>query len=179
MASRRGFHQVRRSPRRTTAWGFGPNADPISLSASGNQLWSSGVVLDLESKATIVRLRGEVNAFLLSASAAGDGFDGAFGIGITTTEAFAVGGQASTPGALTDMDWDGWMWHRFFNIHASTATIADGVNAVGVSFRTEIDGKAMRVWDASMTLFGSVEVVENGTATGEVWADCRALVKLS
>ncbi len=146
--------------------------------ATGNQLWSTGVVLGNESKVTFVRIRGQAAFFITIASNAGDGFQGAIGLGIITTEAFNAG-TAGSPGAFTDADWDGWMYHTFFHIHSVTATEADGVNAVGAYLRVDIDTKAMRIFEDSETLFGSLEVVEDGASGMEFWAATRVLSKLS
>ncbi len=71
------------------------------------------------------------------------------------------------------------MYHTFFDVHAVTATIADGVNAVGVIFNKEIDSKAMRKWqDDGTTLFAKLEVIEIGAANIEVFFDSRVLIKL-
>ena len=117
--------------------------------------------------------------FQVSASVAGDGFDGALGIGIVSTEAFGVASAGGVPGALTDADWDGWIWHSFFHLHQIAATESEGSNAVGSVARITIDSKAMRIFEDSETLFGDVETVTDGTAVGELWADTRILLKLS
>ena len=80
---------------------------------------------------------------LLTAAAAGDGFFGAVGIGIVTNQAF-VAGVTSMPEPFDEVNWDGWMWHFFFDIRSVTATIGDGVNAASVSQLLTIDSKAMR-----------------------------------
>jgi len=160
-------------------WGVGPNSTPtgISLSTTGKQLWENGITLANDNKATIVRIRGSVQFGLLTATAAGDGFHGAIGLGIVQADAFAAG-AASSPGALTDADWDGWMWHSFFDIHAQVATIAaGGLEQTGV--RIAIDTKAMRKIEDAEVLLGSLDIVEIGTATAFFHADTRILFKLS
>ncbi len=163
--------------KRQVAWGFGPDAVPVSLAATGNLFWTNAVTLTTAAKTTIVRIRGNFQAFLLTAAAAGDGFDGAIGIGLATTEAVAAG-IAAVPGPRTDPEWGGWIAHQVFHIHAVTATIADGVNAAAAQVTMNIDSKAMRKFEESQSLFGAVEVLENGAATAELWADTRILVKL-
>ena len=178
MARQRGFPIRTRSPRRATAWGFGPDAVSVALSASAKTGWTNGIVLASEAKATIVRIRGDLLLTLLTADGANGGFAGAVGIGIATSNAFSAG-IASLPGPITDADWPGWMWHHFINVRATTATIADGVNAGAATQRIVIDSKAMRKWDFDMTIFGAVEVVESGVSTANLAADSRMLVKLS
>ena len=165
-------------PRRKTVWSVGPQEVDRNLTSSTAVLWSAGVVLAAAQEATIVRIRGLVSATLLASAATGDGFFGAYGIGIVTTAAFTAG-IASVPTPLTEEDWDGWMWHTYFDIRAPTATIADGVNAVGAVNRTVIDSKAMRKFTGDMTLFGATEVVESGTSNVEIQGQTRVLFKLA
>ena len=176
MARPRGFRSPIRS-RRLTDWGFGPRDRDSVFSASSQSAWSTAVTVASE-KMTIVRLRGGVRVHLNSADAIGAGFFGAMGIGIVTQPAFAAGG-AALPGPLTEANWDGWLWHNFFDIRAVTATIADGVNAAGASLWLPIDSKAMRKIETEEILFGITEVVESVNATMEQQADTRVLLKLS
>ena len=180
MAFSRGFRGSRGQTRvrRTSSWDGGPNALPITLGAVDKQNWTNGVTLTTETKVTLVRIRGMIEIHVISVSAIGDGFDGAWGIGIVSADAFAAG-VASQPGALTDPEWPGWMAHGFFNVRAISATIGDGVNAVAAFVRIPIESKAMRKFGSSEVLMGSMELVENGSASGEFWADCRILAKLS
>ena len=161
------------SRRRTTKWGVGPKAEPLSHSASNQQI-GTGVILLLESEVTIVRMRGEFFFMLLTAAATGDGFAGAIGIGLVSNEAFAIG-AAAVPGPVSEQDWDGWLWHSFF--HSGFAIAADA--SVGVALRIPIDSKAMRKWSEGYTLCPVVEVTENGTSTAESWFQSRLLLKLS
>ena len=177
MAHPRGFRGRSTGSRRKTSWGVGPQEVDGSASASAADLWSSGVILATEDEVTIVRIRGVIRAILGAAGAIGDGFFGAFGIGIATTAAFTAG-VTSVPTPLTEEDWDGWMWHSYFDIRSVTATIADGVNAAAASVNVEIDSKAMRKFTGDMTLYGCTEVVESGTATIETQGQTRILVKL-
>ena len=47
--------------------------------------------------------------FLSAATSALDGFNGAFGIGLVTRQALAVGVSA-VPTPLDEEDWDGWLY---------------------------------------------------------------------
>ena len=178
MARPRGFLPRRTTSKRQTAWGFGPDEVDGSIGASGSQLWTNGIILVAEINATIVRIRGKMRIQLLTATAAGDGFFGALGLCLVSTDAF-VAGVASIPGPLNDLPWGGWIWHSFFDVRTITGTIADGVNAATASTLIDIDSKAMRKWGVNETLVGVIEHVESGTATAELQGDTRVLVKLS
>ena len=177
MAHARGGRFQRTSGvRRETAWTIGPQEVDGSHSSTSTSLWSGTVVPAIDGL-TIIRIRGFVRALLQTATAAGDGFFGAFGIGIATDAAIAVGVTA-VPTPLTEEQWDGWLWHSYFDVRSVTATIADGVNAAGATVAFEIDSKAMRKFPTNMTLYGATEVVESGTALVELQGQTRMLVKL-
>jgi len=173
--SRSGFPARSRS-RRMTAWDLGPNSVGQTISADGDTLWSNGIAV-LEPKLTIVRIRGHVELNLQTAGTAGDGFFGALGIGVVTDQAFGIGITA-VPSPLDESDWDGWMWHQFFSMHSITATIADGVNSRACTQRYQIDSKAMRIVEDSVTLFAAIGVTEAGASTLRLHADSRILIKL-
>ncbi len=176
MASRRGFHQGRTRSRRATTWALGPQARDGTIAATGQAAWSAGVVTVL-GEVTLIRTRGHFRAQLNSGDAAGSGFLGAVGIGMTTQVAFTAGGT-SLPGPLDQEGWDGWLWHQYFDIRMITATIADGVNAGAVFVNIPVDSKAMRKLDEDMVFFGMIDVVESGTAVMEFQADSRMLFKV-
>ena len=174
MPHSRGFNQRSRSNRRATEWGFGPGGTtPVTVSATQVQLVGSGVTQDLGG-VTIVRTRGLLGLSLLSSAAAGEGFTGAFGIGVVATTAF-VAGVASVPTPITEMDWEGWLYHEFFDVRLG---LAAGSENAGVH-RTIVDSKAMRKWEANeQTLFAALETSEQGTASVELTFNSRVLVKL-
>ena len=176
MARPRGFPHRSRSQRKTE-WIVGPNMVDGSLSATGKLLFTNGVIIT-GGKVTIVRTRGLVSLYNNSASVVGAGFKGAVGIGVVTALAFTAG-AGSMPGPLTDVGWDGWLWHDFFDVRSITATIGDGVNAVSTVQRLPVDSKAMRIVEAvDQIIFGMVEVTEQTSANLEIQADTRMLVKL-
>jgi len=111
----------------------------------------------------------------LKTGGADDGFHGALGIGIVTDDAFAIGVTA-VPDPIDDMEWDGWLYHRFWDIHSRGTFSNDDGHINAVSF--EVDSKAMRKMTEGDTLFAIVQVVEAATATGSIWFDSRALFKL-
>ena len=175
MARRSQFPGRTRS-KRSTAWGIGPNAVDMSFTGTSSQLLTTGVSLAVESRATIVRVRGALHLILTAATAAGDGFRGAFGMGIVSNKAFTAG-VASVPTPLSQVSWPGWIVHRYFDIRALTGTLGDGANAESASLRLDIDSKGMRKFADDEIFVGVFEVVESGTAVLEVQGDTRQLFK--
>ena len=186
MARQRGFPLRRPAGSgRQTAWGFGPGGvTATTFTATSKAIIGDGLGLTAGTgKATVVRLRGELMAFLNSATAQVDGFACAFGIGLVTKIAFAAG-VASIPGPLTEMDWDGWMFHTLFQniasgpIAAGTSQDQDAMLSTTASVRLEVDSKAMRKMDEEVILVSVCEVVELGTASMSLFFDSRLLLKL-
>jgi len=175
VARQRGFPARSRS-RRLTAWAEGPESVRQTVTGNDHLVWTFGVATT-QGKVTIVRIRGTWQIRLTTTSAVNAGFHGALGIGLVTTPAFDAG-AVSTPGPLTEVDWDGWMWHTFFDVNSITAVIADGVNAFSVVAQGVIDSKAMRLFDEDTTLIGAVEVEEDGTQLAMLSAETRMLVKI-
>ena len=117
-------------------------------------------------------------ANLISASAAGDGFHCALGVGIINEDAFAIG-VTTILDPLADADWDGWLYHTFFDVFVNDATAGDlGAGAISRVFRAEIDSKAMRKLKEKDVIFAAVESNEQGTAVMEINFDSRMLVLL-
>ena len=177
MALRRRFPLRSQGPKRLNAWGVGPSTANQQHSTPGSVIWDTGVILNTEDRATIVRTRGILRIYLVAASAIVSGFSGAVGIGIISSDAFAA---SAVPDPVADSDWPGWLWHTFFDVRSVTATLADGVNSVAAVFTKEIDSKAMRKFGSAETLVGVTETdSEIATADIRVFADTRILVKLS
>jgi len=170
--SPRGFS---RQSRRLTSWGVGPGSAVVTqFTANASTILGAGVVPGANGL-TLVRTRGSLSAGLSSQDVVAAGFHCAFGIGMITDDAFGAG---VFPDPLVEDNWDGWLYHRFFDLHALTATEADGSNAVSNFLRIEIDSKAMRKFVDGMTIFGALEVIEVGTAVMDVFFDSRMLFKL-
>ena len=102
--------------RHRSSWEIGlcnsTDGAPITISAS------SAVAVPVAASAgvdglTVIRIRGELNVYLTSSGALGNGFVGAFGIG-KATDAAILSGIASVPTPLTEDSWDGWLYHRYF-----------------------------------------------------------------
>ena len=164
--------------RRQVSWSPGPNAVDLAFAATGSQVWTNGVQLVLEDRATIVRMRGWCHFIMKTTDSGGAGWAGAIGLGIVSAASFAAG-VASVPTPVTESGWPGWLYHRFFDVRSITATIADGVNAAAVDLSWELDSKAMRKLGADEVVLGAIEVTEIGVSTAEFHADTRMLLKLS
>ena len=177
MAPRRGFQfQAGRSrgTRRVTDWSLGPGGSLLAgISTSSVAILGSGVT-PVDDGFTLVRLRGNVQGYLRSSDAVNGGFHCAIGIGIVTNKAFAIGATA-VPGPITEMEWDGWLYHRFFDLHQSTTTFDPTEVNSQISF--EVDSKAMRKLDGEEIIVAVVETVEVVAATMSLYFDSRMLVK--
>ena len=110
---------------------------------------------------TIVRMRGLLSLVLSTANAGYAGYNGAFGIGIVDQKAVTVG-LTAVKLPLTDLDWEGWLFHQFVSIHASEAFNTGGY---GVSQQMEIDSRAMRKFDEDQELYAVLEVTETTEAS--------------
>ena len=169
MAHTRGFSQGRTRSRRQTGWEEGPGTLTVHTPSSSSALILGNGQEALVDGQTIIRLRGYVELVLETAAAAGDGFTGAFGIGIASAPAFAVGITA-VPTPITELEWEGWMWHQIFSVHS------------GVSSRDrvafEIDSKAMRKIGTDEVIYAAWEGTESGTVTSSIALGTRMLVKL-
>ena len=163
-------------PKRLTQWGLGVGGTGVTgFSASSAAFLGSGVTFG--ASGTVVRIRGSLSAFLASYTSAGDGYHCAAGIGVVSSAAFTAG-IASVPTPLTEGAWDGWMWHRFFDVHGSLAAGSTSVGVVNSGVDIEVDTKAMRKVSDEMTVFAAVEVVEIGAASMNMFFDIRLLLKL-
>ena len=177
-----------RSSRRKTSWTVGPetsvNGATQVITASSAVLATTGAAV-AEDGLTLVRTRGELVCLLGISASQGDGFHGAFGIGVATLAAFTAG-IGSVPTPLTEEDWNGWLYHRYFGLFsggpiaaATAAQQGDQVNSTSAALRVEVDSKAMRKLSMDMIVYAAVEVVELGAASSMEFAfNSRLLVKL-
>jgi len=172
------------SERHRTSWDPGPstsgNGGPQAVSSSSANFAGTAISILIDSF-TLVRTRGELTLWLMTATAAGDGFHGAFGIAKATSVAVVAG---STPTPMGEKDWDGWLYHRFFSLFAAgpiaVATAAqEALQTANVTaaLRVDVDSKAMRKADDEESFFAVIEVVEHGTATMEWAFNSRILSK--
>jgi len=182
MALPRGFRPVRLAAKRGTDWGFGPGGNVITQITSTSAVFlGSALGLVAGQLMTVIRIRGSLLVYLSTAASINDGYLGAFGIGMASTDAIASG-IAAVPSPLTDMDSETWLYHRFIQAKAvgpfaSAAEGEDSINAVSAAQRIEVDSKAMRKMDDNVLLFAAIDVTEVGTATLNVAFDSRALFK--
>ena len=161
--------------RRSSAWEEGPGGVTAqAFSASGTIVLGAGITPVIPGL-TLVRLRGHLEIVLEAAANIGEGFSGALGVGIVSADAFAIGVTA-IPNPIDDQSWGGWIYHRHWSLHATTATIADGVNTGRIGI--EVDSKAMRKFGLNELIFASMQVTEVGTSQIEAFFDSRVLVKL-
>jgi len=123
---------------------------------------------------TLARIRGVFRAGLSSANAVNDGFAGAIGIGKVQDEAFAAG-VGSVPSPITEVSWDGWLYHQFFSLRAMTAVTADVPQANFGFFESVIDVKSMRKIDEQEDFVVVLEAIETGAAVGFAEIQCRSL----
>ena len=134
------------------------------MTAAGAFLWANGVQANLDGLTT-VRIRGQFTLHLDVVTTIGDGFAGV-GLGICNVSENAFGaGVASVPHPLTDIQWDGWMWHQLLGEFDGSSTTEVGRNPME-AVRMEIDTKAMRKTRAGDLLIGVIELgTEVGAAT--------------
>ena len=97
------------------------------------------------------------------------------GICKVTAQAQSVGITA-IPGPISEMNWDGWLWHQFISLHDADANVASGASSFQ---RVDIDSKAMRIFDPEDVIVAMLEVTEIGTAEMDVFLDIRMLFKQS
>jgi len=182
--ARRVF-QGRQSQRRRTGWEQGPGAPSAiqtAISSSVTQIFNFGQAPTVDGQ-TVVRIRGELLIYLSQATAAVNGFLGAFGIGLVSSAAFTAG-AASVPGPVGEIEWEGWMYWTPIQLLSAAAIDAgvsadvDAINGVSAVHRIPVDTKAMRKKGTQETLMACIEVTEVGTATMQMAFSSRMLNKL-
>ena len=175
-----------RSLRRKTSWQVGPTTTAggslQGVTGSGSSIAALGSET-LQDGVTLVRTRGELLFFLEAATGALDGYFGAFGIGLIGKPAFAAG-AASVPTPINELDWDGWLYHRFLSLRApsaitvSASSITSAVNSVSCALRIDLDSKAMRKSFTDMVFFAALDLTESGTAILQWSLNSRMLFKI-
>ena len=178
MARFRGGSRPVQSQRRKTEWTEGPGSSTVTtFTASTAIILGFGILLEAGG-ITLVRLRGSFQAYITSQDSIDSGFHCALGVGVASQDAFAVGVTA-VPNPIADMDWPGWLYHRFFDVHGASSTVANswGANGLGVA-QFEVDSKAMRKVGINEVIFATVETVEDAASGMSVWFDSRTLFKL-
>ena len=156
MAHRRGSIH-RGQTRRRNSWGFGPGDSATLFTSSASTavgFIGSGIGPTIDGL-TIARTRGSFQAWLTQAGLS-EGYSGAIGIGVVPQAAF-VAGIASVPTPLTELDWDGWLFHRFFQLHTP---VAADFTTEGTMIRFEVDSKAMRKLNEDQIAYCAIEATE-------------------
>ena len=151
---------------RLTEW-IGPaDQEYVAVASAGATLVASA---PFESPGTIMRTRGHVSIRpeVVSADLS---IVGAFGIGIVTSEALAVGVTA-VPHPFRDADWGNWYVWRSFSYREEFQTAAS-VNFLSWDF--EVDSKAMRKVRSNESF---VMVAESQTGAFRISAPLRTLFK--
>ncbi len=177
MGRLRGFNRgnaPRGRNRRLTEWSLGPGDQTVNT-FSASSLLILGLGAAANERLTVTRILGDLMFQLRTVVALGDGFQFTWGIGLVTSDAFAVGVTA-LPNPQDDMDWGGWLMHGFLPLIAPTATIGDSAGWQIV--RIPIDVKAQRIMSPNEVLFMVVDILEIGTATGAATFDSRMLSKV-
>ena len=162
--------------RRRTGWENGPRGS-ILPGAVGKTIFPIGQ-LSLEDGQTVVRIRGELNAFLLVSAAGNPRIESiGFGICVVTEQAFLAGATA-IPGPLSEMFWEGWMWHQLTSFETNPAFVLPSNRGPG-SERFTVDSKAMRKFDEGNVLVAVVELADLfNSAAARFILDSRILLKL-
>ena len=163
-----------RSQRRAVSWDDVSFGDSTVITATSNTLIATGFALTSEPETTLVRLRGLVRMQLASSNGIGSGFDGAVGICLVATPAFAAG-VASVPSPLDEAAYP-WIYYQHFNVRGQIGSEVTGDMAFQ---RLVIDSKAMRKWNEDQTLIFVIQAIEEGVCSMEVTVGCRALIKLT
>ena len=110
---------------------------------------------------------------LTTSASINDGFVAAIGIGVASENQFGMG-IAAVEHPIDNANWDGWMYHKFFGVHGTISTPANGQTSV----QFDVDTKAMRKLPAGDAVFAAIQIVEIGTATADIFFDSRMLVLL-
>ena len=175
MAHARRFSSRTNSARRRVSWAGGPGGRSGVISASSVTLFpvASEAALD---DLTLVRIRGDFEAALISADAVNSGFEVAMGIANVSQNAAGIGVTA-VPDPLVDIAWDGWIWHETFFLLAVDSSPSP--SSYMANLRRVIDNKAMCKTHATDNLVALISVTEFGTATMFASLACRVLDKLA
>ena len=172
MARGRPFTSRLQSRQKKYEWGPGLNSSAVqSVTAAIATVVSTGQ--ESLGNQTVVRIRGELTAWIEVATTIGDGFVKVMaGIGIVSQDAFAA---SAFPSVLNDADWSGWMWVYSGGALVSLETTEVARGSMG-AIRLPIDTKAMRKWRLNETVFAQVATsTEIGTATMSFVMNTRLL----
>ncbi len=170
---RRGSSRVHpTSNRRKTAWADGPGGTTTRAISAPGASFVGAAVQPLAEGLTVARIRGRLDWYLTLATAASDGFQGAFGIGIATVAAVTAG-VASVPTPITEQSSENWLYWTPLSAHG--AVVSSTALGEETKQSIEIDTKAMRKFPSELSVYAILELVESGTATADLHFDSRML----
>ena len=158
------------------AWS--PVVIEIRALAQGTQatIGSTATAALVTQRSTMARLRGSGYVHL-DAGAALDSITVAIGIIVVKAEAFTVGGVASMPGPLTDIE-QAWVWHRLLALGPAVSATDDGGD-LSRNIQFEIDSKAQRKVQAGDAIaFVAEGVILAGSPTWDIQAHVREMALL-
>lgn len=175
MSNRRSF-PVRERSHRQALWSD-ILTEMAGVAIAGKTLGSqSSFGLAVAESITLIRSRGTAFIHFDPASIA-DSLAVGLGLGIVTSDAFAIG-QTAMPGPLSDAGWD-WVWIKELIMGPTFTATEDGTN-IGHNLWVDIDSKAMRKMKDNQVLAFVAEIqVVSGGGTVDIGATCRHLFKLS
>ena len=179
MAHTRGTRFARSSSRRQTDWSEGPLQVASDITAPGVTVWAVGQAA-VDAGLTLIRVRGIIQIVLTAAASPLDGFRGiASGLCIVSENAAGIGATA-IPSPVTDVAWDGWLWHSFHHDLVAKLSADVGFELGSQVIVEVVDSKAMRKFTDTNVLVGVTETVsEVGTSTMRLSARTRILTKLA
>lgn len=184
LSRRSGRGPLTRPQRRLTSWSFGPDTAQASQSVTASGKFGLSVFINiLQDGLTLVRTRGQIKLWLEAATAAANGYIGAFGICRVSTQAATIGSTA-VPGPIAEDDWDGWLFYEHIQcvapaaLNSGVASDLDQLAPVTATQVITIDSKAMRKVKENDALLGIFELTEVGTATLRFAGGMRMLFKL-
>ena len=164
-------------PRRQAAWSNSVTETMQTALGAGAALGGVAIGITATSRVTLTRIRGSA-VIHLDAGAALDAMVVGLGLIVVKTEAFAIGGAASMPGPLTDVE-QSWVWHHLFTLGPAVSATDDGGD-ISRNSRIMIDSKAQRKMQVGDTLAFVWEAVVNaGSPTIDGSAAVRTMFLLS
>jgi len=172
MAARHRFTGRGRGNRRETDWSqfF---EETFTLGTTAVQLGAVGFTTS-SGTSTLARVHGILSVYVHTVTAIDDGFRGAIGIGKVSNEAFSTG-VAAVPDPVTEVAWDGWLYHQWFDVRGASATEGELISSPISTFRSVIDVKAMRKIDSDENFVVVINAIETGTAQGLLRIQTRSL----
>ena len=141
---------------------------------AGKTLGSVAVGATALDRLTLARVRGSAYVHLDSGAVTEGALVG-MGLIVVKAPAFTVGGVASMPGPLADVE-QSWLWHQIFVLGPSVSATDDGGD-MSRNARVIIDSKAQRKLQQEDTVAFVTEVtITAGSPTVDFQAACRFMV---